>query len=101
MQRKVSGREASAARRLLGVVQLRADDHASALLGERDVHHARRLHVPRQPGAAVEAMDGTDIHCHARARQRLCANSRCHQVREVLRATRHPRIAIRHFSYFL
>lgn len=55
------------------------------MLGERDVHHARRLHVPGQSGAAAGALAGADIDRHARARHRLPGDPRRHQVREKLR----------------
>lgn len=55
------------------------------MLGERDVHHARRLHVPGQSGAAAGALAGADIDRHARARHRLPGDPRRHQILEKLR----------------
>lgn len=46
LQWEVDRAEAGAARRLLGALQLRADEHGGEMLGERDIYHARRLHVP-------------------------------------------------------
>jgi len=54
------------------------------MLGERDIHHARRLHVPRQSGAAAGALASTNIDRHARTRHRLPSDSRRHQVLEEL-----------------
>lgn len=84
LQREVNRAEASPARRLLGAVQLCADEYGGEMLGERDIHHARRLHVPRQSGAIAGALAGADIDRHACTRHRLPGDSRRHQVLEEL-----------------
>lgn len=84
MQREVIGAEESTARRLLGPLQLRADEHSGEMLGKRDVHHARGLHVPRQSGAAAGAMESTDIDRDACPWHRLPGDPRRYQVLEKL-----------------
>ena len=54
------------------------------MLGERDVHHARGLHVPGQSRTVAGTMEGADIDCNARPRHRLRGDSRRHQVLEKL-----------------
>lgn len=54
------------------------------MLGKRDVHHARGLHVPGQSGAVAGAMESADIDCNARPWHRLRGDPRRHQVLEKL-----------------
>lgn len=60
-------------------------EFSDALLGERDVHDARRLHLSWQPGAASGALGRPDIYSPARARDRPGSNDWGHQVRPYMR----------------
>lgn len=84
MQRKVPRAEERAAWRLLGPVQLRAHEHGGEMLGDRDVHHTRGLHVPGQSGTVAGTVAGTDIDCNARSWHRFRGYPGRHQVLEEL-----------------
>lgn len=84
LQREVHEPKASPTGRLLGPLQLRADEHGGEVLGERDLHDSRGLHVPGQSGTAARAMEGADIDCDARPWHRLRGDAGRHQVLEKL-----------------